>query len=295
MGLQGRVNINGFQDVIAGLDSLEAQAVRRLLASMSKDEVKPLIEGLQFYVNYAGIATRGNPAARVLIARFEPPYRMPPPPPTAAWAAGFARSLERTVAYYRKAGVRVVNMSWGVSSAELENALELNGVGATPQERHQLAMQYFDTLKSAFGAAIAGAPEVLFVAAAGNSNESNKFNVFIPASYDLPNTVTVGAVDQAGDEAAFTSFGKVDLYANGYAVESVLPGGEKQRRSGTSMASPQVVNLAAKLLAVHPQLGATEVKKLILEGADARDVSGGRSIRLLNEARSFELARAAGR
>lgn len=290
-------NMNGFSDVMAGLDSPEAQAVKRLLASMSKEEVKPLIEGVQFYLSYAhgthvaGIATRGNPAARVLVARFEPPFRVVPPPPTAAWAAGFARSLEQTVAYYRKVGVRVVNMSWGISSGDLEKALELNGIGGTQQDRHQLAIQYFNTLKSAFGAAIANAPEILFVSAAGNSDESNQFNEFIPASYDLPNTITVGAVDQAGDEAAFTSFGKLDLYANGFAVESVLPGGEKHRWSGTSMAAPQVVNLAAKLLAVYPRLSVAEVKKLILEGTEAKNVSGGRSLRLLNEARSFELAR----
>lgn len=298
---RAKQNINGFQDMQAGLDSPEAQALRRLLATMSKDEVKPLIESVQFYSQYAhgthvaGIAIRGNPAARVLIARFEPPFRVVPPPPTAAWAAGFAHSLERSVAYYRQAGVRVVNMSWGMSSGMLEHALELNRVGATQQERRHLAMQYFNTVKSAFHAAIAAAPEILFVAGAGNSNESNQFNEFIPASFDLPNTITVGAVDQAGDEAAFTSFGKVDIYANGFAVESVLPGGEKRRWSGTSMAAPQVVNLAAKLLAVYPRLAPAEVKKLIVDGADAKDVSDGRLIRLLNEVRSFELARGARR
>jgi subtilisin family serine protease len=298
---RAKQNINGFMDVQSGIDSPEAQEVKRLLASMSKDDVKPLIESVMFYAEYAhgthvaGIAARGNPAARVLIARFDAPYRVVPPPPTAAWAAAWARAIENAVAYFRKAGVRVVNMSFGFSSGELEHDLEMNGVGATPQERHQLAMECFNTVKKAFGAAIAASPQILFVAAAGNSNESNQFNEFVPAAYDLPNTITVGAVDRAGDEAAFTSFGKVDLYANGYAVESVLPGGEKHRWSGTSMASPQVVNLAAKLFAAYPRLGAAEVKKLIVDGADGKDISGGRSIRLLNEARSFELAPRSGR
>jgi subtilisin family serine protease len=298
---RAKQNMKGFLDMQAGLDSPEAQEMKRRLASMSRDEVKPLIEGLSFYSAYAhgthvaGIATRGNPVARVLVARVAFPYRIVPPAPTATWAAGFARAMERSVAYYRKAGVRVVNMSWGFSSSDLEHDLELNAVGANQQERHRLAMEYYNTVRKAFGAAIAATPEILFVSAAGNSNESNQFNEFIPASYDLPNTITVGAVDRAGDEAAFTSFGKVDLYANGYEVESVLPGGDKLRWSGTSMASPQVVNLAAKLFAVYPRLGAAEVKKLIVGGADKKDISGGRSIRLLNETRSFELARASGR
>jgi hypothetical protein len=52
---------------------------------------------------------------------------------------------------------------------------------------------------------------------------------------------------KSGDEASFTSYGPtVKAHANGYQVESVIPG-EKLAESGTSMASPQVVNLAAKL------------------------------------------------
>jgi subtilisin family serine protease len=85
----------------------------------------------------------------------------------------------------------------------------------------------------------------------------------------------------------------IDVYANGYHVLSKVPGGFTLPASGTSMAAPQAVNLAAKLLAVYPRLNVAEVKRLILQGADAKDVSGGRSIRLLNEAHSFELARAA--
>jgi subtilisin family serine protease len=297
---QAKQNIKGFLDMQAALDSTEASALKRRLAGMSRDDVKPLLESVQFYAvhahgtHVAGIATRGNPAARVLVVRVDFPYRFVGPAPTPEWAAGFARAMERSVAYYRKAGVRVVNMSWGISSRDLERDLEMNGVGANQEERHRLAMQYFETVKKTFGAAIAAVPEILFVSAAGNSNESNQFNEDIPPVYDFPNTITVGAVDKGGDEAAFTSFGKVDLYANGYEVESLLPGGDKLRWSGTSMASPQVVNLAAKLFAVHPRLNAAEVKKLIVAGADARDVSNGRSIRLLNEARSFELAGAAG-
>ena len=58
----------------------------------------------------------------------------------------------------------------------------------------------------------------------------------------LPNLLTVGAVDKAGDEASFTSYGPtVVVHANGYQVESVIPGGEQLAESGTSMASPQVV------------------------------------------------------
>ena len=87
--------------------------------------------------------------------------------------------------------------------------------------------------------------------------------------FDLPNLITVGAVDQAGEETGFTSFGKsVDVHANGFEVDSYLPGGDKIEMSGTSMASPNVVNLAAKLLALDYSLTTNELIRLILDGAD---------------------------
>ncbi|HYT20282.1 MAG TPA: hypothetical protein VEW05_08645, partial [Candidatus Polarisedimenticolia bacterium] len=53
--------------------------------------------------------------------------------------------------------------------------------------------------------------------------------------------------------------------------------------------SPQVTNLAAKLFAKYPQLTAVQVKKLIVDGSDEKEITG-RRIRLLNERQSFELA-----
>ena len=93
----------------------------------------------------------------------------------------------------------------------------------------------------------------------------------------LPNLLTVGAVDKAGDEASFTSYGPtVKVHANGYQVESVIPGGEKLAESGTSMASPQVVNLAAKILAVNPKLTPAQVIALIRDNADKTPTAGAR-------------------
>jgi subtilisin family serine protease len=48
----------------------------------------------------------------------------------------------------------------------------------------------------------------------------------------------------------------------------VIPGGEKLAESGTSMASPQVVNLAAKILAVNPALTPGQVIALVRDNAD---------------------------
>jgi subtilisin family serine protease len=77
----------------------------------------------------------------------------------------------------------------------------------------------------------------------------------LPSAFRLPNLIAVGAVNQAGDETSFTSYDStVVVDADGYEVESTVPGGGTLKGSGTSMASPNVANLAAKLLALHPSL-----------------------------------------
>ena len=123
----------------------------------------------------------------------------------------------------------------------------------------------WDALKNA----MAAAPEILFVAAAGNSGNDASFNEAYPASIVLPNLITVGAVDKAGDEAAFTSYGPtVVVHANGYQVESFVPGGARVALSGTSMAAPQVANLAAKMMAVKPELTSAETIAIIKNTAE---------------------------
>ncbi len=77
--------------------------------------------------------------------------------------------------------------------------------------------------------------------------------------------------------------------ANGYQVESVIPGGSKLRMSGTSMASPNAVNLAAKLIALNPKLTPEQTIHLMVEGstpsADGRrhNLNPKRSVELLKQ------------
>ena len=182
-------------------------------------------------------------------------------------------------------------MSWGGSVGDFESDLEKCGIGKSADERKALAREYFEIQKGALTKAFSSAPDILFVTAAGNSNNDASFVEFVPSGISLPNLLTVGAVDSAGEEAPFTSYGPtVKVHANGYQVESFLPGGSRVPLSGTSMASPQVANLAGKLLAVNPRLTPTELIRIIVETAD-RSADGRRN--LVNPKKAIAAATAA--
>jgi hypothetical protein len=266
----------GFSDLVSNVDSAEATEVKAFMSSLKPEEFKPAMEQLGLTGNFvhgthvAGITLEGNPWARLAIARISFDYKLQPEPcPSLALAERGAKAHRSYVDFFKRNKVRVVNMSWGGSVKDGEEALEKCGIGKTLEERQKLARKYFEIEKKALIKAFAGAPEILFITAAGNSNSDSSFGEFIPSSIVLPNLLTVGAVDKAGDEAPFTSYGPtVVVHANGYQVESYLPGGKQVALSGTSMAAPNVTNLAAKLLAVKPTLKPAEVIAIIRETAD---------------------------
>jgi subtilisin family serine protease len=227
----------------------------------------------------------GNPFARVHAATMLYNHRSEPTLPTEERSRRWAEGYKAMVEGFKAQKLRVVNMSWRYGVASHEGALTWHNVGATPEERKQLARRLFAIERDALREAIASAPEILFVAGSGNEDNSADFAEYIPAGLLLPNLVTVGAVDKAGDETSFSTFGRtVVVHANGFEVESVLPGGDRVKFSGTSMASPQVTNLAAKLFALKPELTVAQVKESILKGAEPR----GR-VNLVNPRRTAEL------
>jgi subtilisin family serine protease len=265
----------GFTDMTAAVDSPEASAVRTRMKNMPADQVGDFLTSLGFGGLYmhgthvAGIASAGNPFARLLVARIAFDYHPTPQAMTVEIAKRHAAGYAATARYFRDHGVRVVNMSWGWTYKEIEGSLEANGVGADAEERAAMAREMIGILKDGLYQAMVDSPDILFVTAAGNDDNDVEFDVVIPSSFDLPNLMVVGALDQAGDPTSFTSGGRnVRVYANGFQVESYVPGGRRMKMSGTSMASPNVCNLAGKLIARDPGLHPAEVARLIEEGAD---------------------------
>jgi len=283
----------GFSDLQSNVDSPEASEVKQLLSSLKPEQFQSTVEQLGLVGNYvhgthvAGIAVEGNPWARLVNARISFDYKLQPSPcPSLELAKRGALAHQAYVDFFKKNKVRVVNMSWGGSVKDGESSLEKCGIGKSAEERQKLARTYFEIEKQALNKAFASAPDILFITAAGNSNSDSSFGEFIPASIVLPNLLTVGAVDKAGDEAPFTSYGaSVKVHANGYQVDSYLPGGKRVPLSGTSMASPNVANLAAKILAVKPSLKPEEVIAIIRDTAD--ETSDGRR-KLINPLKAIQ-------
>lgn len=286
--------MQGFVDLTSAVDSEAAGAVRRQMSSMPPSEVGDFMTSLSFGGLYshgthvAGISVRGNPYARVLVARITFDYHQTPQAMTVETARRMADGYVRTAQYFRDAGVRCVNMSWGWTFKEIEGGLEANGVGANAEERAAMAREMIGILSAGLQRAMTDSPGILFVTAAGNDDNDVEFDVVIPSSFDLPNLMVIGAVDQAGDPTGFTSGGRlVKIYANGFQVESTVPGGGTMKMSGTSMASPNVLNLAAKLFTLDPARTPTDVRALIEDGADPNPKHP--EIMLINPRKSVEL------
>jgi len=122
----------------------------------------------------------------------------------------------------------------------------------------------------------AGAQNILFIAAAGNSGTNNDLTPSYPASYTSDNVIAVAAITSTGALASFSQYGatSVDIGAPGYGVYSCVP--VKSGRnivsgyasySGTSMATPHVTGAAALYASTHPGATAAQIKQAILNAA----------------------------
>ena len=187
-------------------------------------------------------------------------------------------------------GVGVAGVSWEVSLMAIK-FLSAGGSGTTADAIE--GINYAVTMKNAgvnlrvlsnswgggaFSQALldsinaAGAADMMFVAAAGNSANNNDANPSFPASYNSANIVAVASTDRNDAKAASSSFGAttVDLGAPGVSILSTTPNNTYSVFSGTSMATPHVAGAAALVLSANPTLTTDEVKTILMTTGDLK-------------------------
>jgi len=166
---------------------------------------------------------------------------------------GSTSNAIRAVEYANKMGFPCTNNSWGGSS-------------------------YSQGLYDAI--AKANNQGSLFLAAAGNFSLNNDNNPHFPASYDLPNIISVCASDDRDRLASFSHYGisSVDICAPGVPILSTWPNNQYLISGGTSMATPYVTGAAMLLQAQYPYLSALQLKALLMNSAEIKSALLGSSI-----------------
>ncbi|MGH9841108.1 MAG: S8 family serine peptidase [Blastocatellia bacterium] len=111
--------------------------------------------------------------------------------------------------------------------------------------------------------------DMLFVAAAGNSNRNNDTTANYPSNYTAPNVVAVAATDNRDARSSFSNYGAttVDLGAPGTGILSTVRNGGYSFFNGTSMATPHVAGAAALVLS-KCALSTANLKSNILNNVD---------------------------
>ncbi|MDT7604510.1 MAG: hypothetical protein QOF61_2507, partial [Acidobacteriota bacterium] len=139
-------------------------------------------------------------------------------------------------------GAQIVNISWGTgdASAALKDAI-----------------------------ARAARRDVLFVCSAGNSGQDIDAASHYPASFDLPNLVSVAATDGSDTLTSFSNWGatRASVAAPGVNILTTKAGGGYDTVSGTSAAAPLVTGVAGLFRSLNAPLTVTQLKTALVSGA----------------------------
>jgi len=110
-------------------------------------------------------------------------------------------------------------------------------------------------------------PELLFILSAGNNGRNIDEEPVYPASLRFGNAIVVTSSDAFGKIAQGSNWGteSVDIAVPGERLEVIDHRGAKGRASGSSYAAPRIAALAARLLALKPELTAAALKQAILD------------------------------
>lgn len=271
--------LQGIMDLRAGLASSEpAQRVLALMRGVTDpDQLEALERNLDAVgewahgTHVAGILLAGLPQARMAIFRssWAGEARLyHHRGPTDEELAAERTNVEQIAAFINAHGIKVVNASLGFGedyvAAQLRHERDRYADDAAVMARAEAVQAHrAQTWKSVFEAC----PNTLFVVAAGNSNRDVAEYGDVPANLQHDNVLVVGAVDRYGDWATFTNSNaeQVRIFDFGVEVPSLIPDGTTVPLSGTSMASPNVANAAAKLYAVNASLTPAQAITILVE------------------------------
>lgn len=128
---------------------------------------------------------------------------------------------------------------------------------------------------------------LLFVCAAGNQLANIDTYPIYPASFKLPNVLSVSSVDSGDKLARFSNYGAhtVDIAALGKDVEAPWLDSATAKTSGTSVSAAVVSGAAAQILSTRGSVDAQGLKARIVSSADtitglSDKITGGKRLNL---------------
>ena len=190
--------------------------------------------------------------------------------------------------YLQQIGAGVVNMSWEKSlpvyqntAKQLENLYRVHGKkpesikslkpGEGLDHTENLALELTVADAAMFATVFYQNPNVLFVLAAGNATQDNDKVLPSPAylSRFFPNVITVASHSRGGIVSGFSNYGikSVQIAAMGEDVDSAILADLEAPMSGTSMAAPKVAGVAARIRAEHPEISASDLRRILERSA----------------------------
>ena len=167
----------------------------------------------------------------------------------------------------------VAGLEWGE-----ENGADVVSTSLGYLDWYEYSDMDGNTAVTTVGVDIAASLGVLCVTAAGNSGSSSWYYIIAPA--DADSVISVGAVDDHGIIATFSSHGptsdgriKPELCARGRQTWCINPNSNTNysRLSGTSLACPLVAGAAALILQARPDWSAMEVREAMMMTASNAD------------------------
>ncbi len=274
------------------------------IKDLESEEKAAVVSRLNFYGQYAhsthcsGIVSAISPNSKIMSNRVFPDT---PPDGSSESTQLFSKGIEKkktgvvdifykvlaaisngtfqkVAGYIDERKIDVANYSLGMSLQTMARlALSVRGVkDPTPEqvseETKRVAAQYEPVGKKW----MLNASNTLFVIAAGNdSSDNDKLPVF-PAVVRTENAITVAASKGNSSLASFSNFGinSVDIAAPGVAIRSSVPSKNHKQllpMSGTSMAAPYVVGVAANIKDLNPKLTPSQIKQILMSTADIKE------------------------